>query len=68
MDFNDTAIINRTRYFVDAMQEPTVSGLLTDAQQGKLATLDSLLTEVGDVEFDTEIDILIALMTEIRDR
>jgi hypothetical protein len=68
MDFLDTTIINRSRSFADTMASPAIEVLLTDAQKAKVSTLAGLLTDVGNMDFDTEIDILISLMTEIRDR
>ena len=40
----------------------------TPEQEAKLSELKSLIQEVGDLTFDKEVDVLIAAMTEIRDR
>jgi len=64
--FDDTEVIGRAERFVGGIPGPQIE--LTSEQAAKVAQLESLIEEVGEVSFDTEIDILIALMTEIRDR
>jgi len=64
--FDDTEVIGRAERFVGSIPGPQIE--LTSEQAAKVAQLESLIEEVGEVSFDTEIDILIALMTEIRDR
>ncbi len=66
MNFTDTQIIERSATVGNAM--PLGEDPLTPEQEAKLEQLRALVVEVGEVSFDTEIDILIALMTEIRDR
>ena len=63
--FEDTQVINRSDWFSGNVPGPQLS--LTDAQQAKLDQLNALIVEVGDIDFDTEIDLLIQKMTEIRD-
>ena len=66
MNFTDTQVIERSATGGNAM--PLGEDPLTPEQEAKLEQFRALVGEVGEVSFDTEIDILIALMTEIRDR
>ena len=66
MDFIDTQIIKASYYFSTEMPRPDIP--LTSEQEEKLEQLRALVEEVGPVSFDTEVDVLIAAMTEIRDR
>jgi hypothetical protein len=64
MDFKDSQVIERAGFFSNAYPAPGVP--LTPEQEAKLEQLIVLVEEVGAVPFDTEIDILIIAMTEIR--
>jgi hypothetical protein len=66
MDFIDTLIIEVSSSFSTEMPRPNIP--LTPEQEAKLEQLRVLVEEVGEVSFDTEVDVLIAAMTEIRDR
>jgi hypothetical protein len=45
-----------------------MADLLTPAQQAKVASIESLLVEVGEPTVDEELDATIAALTEIRGR
>ena len=66
MDFRDTQIIEKSYAFSTDMPRPEAP--ITPEQEAKLEQLRVLVEEVGEVSFDTEVDVLIAAMTEIRDR
>ena len=66
MDFEDTQVVNKSFHFV--RNRPFPQEVLTSEQEAKKAQLVELTNEVGVVSFDTEVDVLIAAMTEIRDR
>ena len=66
MDFRDMRVIEVSSSFSTEMPRPDVP--LTPEQETKLEQLRVLVDEVGKVSFDTEVDVLIAAMTEIRDR
>ena len=66
MDFRDMRVIEVSSSFSTEMPRPDVP--LTPEQEAKLEQLRVLVDEVGKVSFDTEVDVLIAAMTEIRDR
>jgi len=67
MDFRDISVIDKSRQFADTVSGPPADSL-TPAQLVKLNNLEGLIEDVGDPSFDTEVDVLIAAMTEIRDR
>ena len=64
--FDDSQVINKSEWFVGKFPGP--EGNLSPEQEAKLNQLKTLISEVGELTFDQEIDILIASMTEIRDR
>ena len=66
LTFEDTEVINRSDWFVGKIFPPQMQ--FTPEQEAKLSELKSLIQEVGDLTFDQEVDVLIAAMTEIRDR
>ena len=66
MDFRDMRVIEVSSSFSTEMPRPDAP--LTPEQGAKLEQLRVLVGEVGEVSFDTEVDVLIAAMTEIRDR
>ncbi len=64
--FEDSQVINRSEWFVGGFPGPGQE--LTPEQQVKMDSLKSLLSDVGEMTLDEELDVLIAAMTEIRDR
>ena len=64
--FEDIQVIGLSERFAGSVPGPQTE--LTPEQVEKVDQLKSLIVEVGDVTFDTEIDILIVKMTEILDR
>lgn len=65
MSFEDSQVINRSEWFVGGFPGPGQE--LTPEQQAKMDLLESLLSEVGELTFDEEVDVLIVAMTGIRD-
>ncbi len=65
MSFEDSQVINRSEWFVGKYPGPGQE--LTPEQQAKMDLLESLLSEVGELTFDEEVDVLIVAMTGIRD-
>jgi hypothetical protein len=66
MSFEDSEVINRSQWFIGRYPGPGAT--LTPEQEAKLAQLKSLSSEVGELTFDEEIDILIIAMTEINNK
>ncbi len=61
--FSDSQVIGRSEWFIGKYPGPGTT--LTPEQEAKLAQLKMLASEVGELNFDEEIDILIIAMTAI---
>ncbi|MBE44266.1 MAG: hypothetical protein CMO16_03690 [Thaumarchaeota archaeon] len=61
-------IIHVRKIAADTAQTKMMEEVFTDEQKIKLATIESLINEIGEISVDTELDATITALTEIRDK
>jgi len=61
-------IIHVRKIASDTAQTKMMEEVFTDEQKIKLATIESLINEIGEISVDTELDATITALTEIRDK